>query len=226
MKYLENDQRTWAVEDRPETKLQDLGAKSLTDTEILSLLLQGKDSIRQARELLALADNKLSTLAHMSRKQYETVNGISKNMSLKLKAFFELSVRHQNESKVVTPVKSSESVFKIFRPIIGDLQHEEFWLLTMNRANRVISRHKISQGGMSGTVIDTRIILKHALDDRACTLIVCHNHPSGNINPSDPDVKITEKLKKAAETMELKLLDHVIVTDQAYFSFADEGLIA
>jgi len=122
-------------------------------------------------------------------------------------------------------IKSSESVFNLFHPLLGDLEHEEFWLLMLNRANRVIGRFKVSQGGLSGTVIDTRIILKKALDNLASSIIVCHNHPSGNNQPSDADVKITEKLKKAAGILEIKLLDHVIIADKAYFSFADEGLI-
>jgi DNA repair protein RadC len=122
-------------------------------------------------------------------------------------------------------IKSSESVFSLFHPLLGDLEHEEFWLLMLNRANRVIGRFKVSQGGLSGTVIDTRIILKKALDNLASSIIVCHNHPSGNNQPSDADVKITEKLKKAAGILEIKLLDHIIIADKSYFSFADEGLI-
>ena len=129
---------------------------------------------------------------------------------------------HQVEK---VPVKSSDTVFNLFHPLLGDLDHEEFWLLMLNRANRVLGKYKVSQGGLSGTVIDTRIILKKALNNLASSIIVCHNHPSGNIQPSDADVKITGKLKKAAEMLEIKLLDHVIIADKSYFSFADEGLI-
>ena len=129
----------------------------------------------------------------------------------------------QHSDKI--PVKSSETVYKLFYPLMGDLEHEEFWLLMLNRANRILGRFKVSQGGLSGTVIDTRIIMKKALDNLASSIIVCHNHPSGNKQPSDADLKITGKLKKAAEMLEIKLLDHVIIADKSYFSFADEGLI-
>ena len=131
-------------------------------------------------------------------------------------------VIHQPEK---IPIKSSETVFRLFFPLLGELDHEEFWLLMLNRANRVLGRYKVSQGGLSGTVIDTRIILKKALDVLASSMVVCHNHPSGNNQPSDADVRITEKLKKAAGMLEIKLLDHVIIAGKSYFSFADEGLV-
>jgi len=138
----------------------------------------------------------------------------------------ELGRRRSGTQQVEkTSIKSSETVFNLFHPLLSDLEHEEFWLLMLNRANRVIGRFKVSQGGLSGTVIDTRIILKKALDNLASSIIVCHNHPSGNLQPSDADVKITEKLKKAAEILEIKLLDHIIIANKSYFSFADEGLI-
>jgi len=116
-------------------------------------------------------------------------------------------------------------VFEIFHPLLKDLAFEEFWILLINRANLVLDKSKISQGGISGTVIDTRIILKKAVDKLSSSLILCHNHPSGNLKPSEADIRITEKIKKSGELMDITLLDHLIIADNSYFSFADEGLI-
>ena len=116
-------------------------------------------------------------------------------------------------------------MFDLFHPLLGDLPHEEFWILLLNRANRVIDKIRISQGGISGTIIDTRIILKNAVDRLASTIILCHNHPSGNLKPSDADIRITSKMKESSQLMDINLIDHIIVADNSYFSFADEGMI-
>jgi DNA repair protein RadC len=122
-------------------------------------------------------------------------------------------------------IAGSQDVYTLFQPLLGDLSHEEFWILLLNRANRVIDNIRISQGGISGTVIDVRIILKHALDRLASAIILCHNHPSGNLKPSEADMKITSKISDSCRTMDLQLLDHLIIADNSYFSFSDEGLI-
>ncbi|MFH2096423.1 MAG: JAB domain-containing protein, partial [Bacteroidota bacterium] len=128
---------------------------------------------------------------------------------------------HRSKPKVT----SSEDVFRVFLPMMSDLQYEEFWILLLNRSNLVINTIKISQGGISGTVTDVRIILKHAIEKKASSIILCHNHPSGNHQPSESDIQITDKLKKAGELMEVNVLDHIIITDHSYFSFADEGML-
>jgi len=221
---------TWAVEERPREKVMANGVQYLSDAELLAILLgsgtRNMDAVELARLILKGAGNTLQQLGRQGIGDLVKIKGVGPAKAITLLAAMELGRRRagmQHPDKI--PVKSSETVFNLFHPLMGDLEYEEFWLLMLNRANRVIGRFKVSQGGLSGTVIDTRIILKKALDNLASSIIVCHNHPSGNKQPSDADVKITEKLKKAAEMLEIKLLDHVIIADKSYFSFADEGLV-
>jgi DNA repair protein RadC len=221
---------TWAVEDRPREKVMANGVQYLSDSELLAILLgsgtKNITAVELARQILKEAGNSLQTLGRQGIGDLVRIKGVGPAKAITLLAAMEMGRRRagmQHPEKI--PVKSSETVFRLFHPLLGDLEHEEFWLLMLNRANRVLGRYKVSQGGLSGTVIDTRIILKKALDSLSSSIIVCHNHPSGNNQPSDADVKITEKLKKAAEMLEIKLLDHLIIADKSYFSFADEGLI-
>ena len=222
---------TWAVEERPREKVMANGIQYLSDSELLAILLgsgtRNQTAVELARCILRGSGNSLQELGRQSIGELVRIKGVGPAKAISLLAAMEIGRRRagmQHVEKIA--VKSSETVFKLFHPLMGDLEHEEFWLLMLNRANRVLGRYKVSQGGLSGTVIDTRIILKKALDTLASSIIVCHNHPSGNMQPSDADVKITGKLKKAAEMLEIKLLDHVIIADKTYFSFADEGLIS
>jgi len=228
--YQSRALKTWAVEERPREKVMANGIQYLSDAELLAILVgsgtRNMTAVELARKILGKAGNNLHELGRLSVGDLLKIKGVGPAKAISVMAAMELGRRragiHQTEK---IPVKSSETVFSIFHPLLGDLDHEEFWLLMLNRANKVLGRFKVSQGGLSGTVIDTRIILKKALDNLASSIIVCHNHPSGNNQPSDADVKITEKLKKAAEMLEIKMLDHVIIADKSYFSFADEGLI-
>ncbi|MDF1573566.1 MAG: DNA repair protein RadC [Bacteroidales bacterium] len=229
-KYNSHALTTWAVEERPREKVMANGVHYLSDSELLAILLgsgtKNMTAVELARFVLKESGNNLQQLGRQGISDLVKIKGVGPAKAITLLAALELGRRRagmQHTEKI--PVKSSETVFRIFHPLMGDLEHEEFWLLMLNRANRVLGRYKVSQGGLSGTVIDTRIILKKSLDNLASSIIVCHNHPSGNMQPSDADVKITEKLKKAAEMLEIKLLDHVIIADKSYFSFADEGLI-
>jgi DNA repair protein RadC len=221
---------TWAVEERPREKVLANGVQYLSDVELLAILIgsgtRQMTAVELARKILSDAGNNLQTLGRMGIEELVRIKGVGPAKAITILSALELGRRRSGmQPSEKTPVKSSETVYRLFFPRLGDLEHEEFWLLMLNRANRVLGRYKVSQGGLSGTVIDTRIILKKALDNLASSIIICHNHPSGNKQPSDSDVKITEKLKKAAEMLEIKLLDHVIIADKSYFSFADEGLI-
>jgi DNA repair protein RadC len=229
--YTSHALTTWAVEERPREKVMANGIQYLSDAELLAILLgsgtKNQTAVELARTILKGAGNSLQELGRQNIRELVRTKGVGPAKAITLLAAMELGRRRagmQHAEKL--PVKSSQTVFKLFHPLLGDLDHEEFWLLMLNRANRVLGRYKVSQGGLSGTVIDTRIILKKALDNLASSIIVCHNHPSGNMQPSEADVKITGKLKKAAEMLEIKLLDHVIIADKSYFSFADEGLIS
>lgn len=206
------------------------GIRQLSDAELLAILIgsgtRNVTAVELARMVLEEAGKDLNELGRMSPGDLQKIRGIGPAKAISILSAMELGRRRtglRTEAKLA--VKSSETVYSLFQPLLGDLEHEEFWLLMLNRANRVLGRFKVSQGGLSGTVIDTRIILKKALDNLASSIIVCHNHPSGNRKPSDADVKITEKLKRASDMLEIKLLDHVIIADKSYFSFADEGLI-
>jgi len=224
--YDPSNQHTWCVEDQPETKMLEKGSRSMTDTELLSLCLCGmKDANGIAQRLYHKAGFNLHNLSNFSVQRLTNVEGLTRKKALIISAVFELGRRRQDNNPSPTPIKSSQSVYDLMNPVMVDLEHEEFWLITLHRANRVLHRYRVSQGGLSGTVIDSRIILKKALDDLASTIIVCHNHPSGNNQPSKADIDITKKLKEAAEVIEIKLLDHVIMANERYFSFADEGLI-
>ena len=228
--YRSHSLKSWSVEERPREKVMANGIQMLSDSELLAIILgsgtRNMSAVELARTLLRGAGNSLHELGRQSAGDLRKIKGIGPAKAISVLAALELGRRRAGMHQVEKiPVKSSETVFNLFHPLLGDLDHEEFWLLMLNRANRILGRFKVSQGGLAGTVIDTRIILKKALDNLASSIIVCHNHPSGNKQPSDADVKITEKLKKAAEMLEIKLLDHVIIADKSYFSFADEGLI-
>ncbi len=229
-KYESHALTTWAVEERPREKVMANGVQSLSDAELLAILLgsgtKHMTAVELARLIMRGAENSLHVLGRQGISELVRIKGVGPAKATSILAALELGRRRDGmKYSEKTPVKSSETVYKLFHPLMSDLEHEEFWLLMLNRANRVLGRFKVSQGGLSGTVIDTRIILKKALDNLASSIIVCHNHPSGNKQPSDADLKITGKLKKAAEMLEIKLLDHVIIADKSYFSFADEGLI-
>ncbi|MCK5694056.1 MAG: DNA repair protein RadC [Bacteroidales bacterium] len=229
-KYNSHALTTWAVEERPREKVMANGVQYLSDAELLAILLgsgtKNMTAVELARLIMKGAGNSLQLLGRQGIGELVRLKGVGPAKATSILAALELGRRRAGMKHVEkTSVKSSETVYKLFYPLMGDLEHEEFWLLMLNRANRVLGKYKVSQGGLSGTVIDTRIILKKALDILASSIIVCHNHPSGNKQPSDADLKITEKLKKAAEMLEIKLLDHVIIADKSYFSFADEGLI-
>ncbi|MFO7933611.1 MAG: DNA repair protein RadC [Bacteroidales bacterium] len=230
-KYRPGALKSWAVEERPREKVMVNGIQFLSDSELLAILLGSGNRdmtvVELARQLLQKVNNNLHELGKQSMADLMKTRGIGPAKATTILAAMEIGRRRAGIHHIEKiPVRSSRTVFDLFHPLLGDLEHEEFWLLMLNRANRVLGRYKVSQGGLAGTVIDTRIILKKALDNLATSIIVCHNHPSGNNQPSDADVKITGKLKKAAEMLEIKLLDHVIIADNSYFSFADEGLIA
>lgn len=220
----------WAVGDRPRERLCSKGPSSLSDAELLAILIgsgtKNASAVDIARELLALAGNNLSELGKLTVTDIKKLKGIGHARAVTVIAALELGRRRKLAEAADTPrIKSSSDVFNIFHPLMEDLSHEEFWILFLNRANRIISRMKISQGGVSGTVTDVRIILKNAIECLASGIILCHNHPSGNNTPSEADIKITRKIKEAGELMDVQLLDHVIICGKEYYSFADNGML-
>jgi DNA repair protein RadC len=228
--YKSSGIKDWALEDRPREKLLAKGITSLSNAELLAILIRsgGPDTsaVELARQILKQADNNLQELGRRSVTDLVRHNGMGPVKAITIIAALELGRRRKkSDLQEKLRISGSQDVFSLFQPLIGDLAHEEFWILLTNRSNRVIDNVRISQGGISGTVIDVRLILKNALDRLASSLILCHNHPSGNLKPSDADIKITSKIADASKTMDIQLLDHIIIADNSYFSFSDEGMI-
>jgi DNA repair protein RadC len=220
----------WAVEDRPREKLIQKGTANLTDAELLAILISSgtkeKSAVDLGRELLAIVNNNLNSLGKLTISDLKKLNGIGTARAVTIAAALELGRRRKLfEIPDVPQIKCSKDVADIFQPIMSDLLHEEFWILFLNRSNKVINRMKLSQGGISGTVTDVRIVMKKAIEYLASGIIICHNHPSGNLNPSESDSKITQKIKEAGNFMDIQLLDHLIISDKNYYSFADNGLL-
>lgn len=220
----------WAVEDRPREKLIHKGMASLSDAELLAILISSgtkdKSAVDLGRELLNLVNNNLNSLGKLSVSDLTKLHGIGPARAVTIAAALELGRRRKlAEIPESFQIKCSKDVFELFQPLLSDLAHEEFWILFLNRSNKVINRMKLSQGGISGTVTDVRIVMKKAIEYLASGIIVCHNHPSGNLSPSEADNRITMKIKEAGNIMDIQLLDHLIVTDKDYYSFADNGLL-
>ncbi|MGA1977415.1 MAG: DNA repair protein RadC [Bacteroidales bacterium] len=220
----------WAEEDRPREKLLQKGTSSLSDAELIAILISSgtkdKSAVDLGRELLLMADNNLNNLGKLTLFELQKINGIGPARAVAITAALELGRRRKlAEAGDVVQIKCSKDVADIFQPLLSDLLHEEFWILFLNRSNRVISRMKLSQGGVSGTVTDVRMVMKKAIEYLASGIIVCHNHPSGNLNPSESDAKITQKIKEAGSLMDIQLLDHLIISEKDYYSFADNGLL-
>jgi DNA repair protein RadC len=222
--------KDWALEDRPREKLLAKGISSLTDTELIAILIgsgsKSESAVELAKKILKGVKNNLNELGKLTVEDLKTLKGIGEAKAITIIAALELGRRRKLaviiEKKKIT---GSKDVFELFQPALADLPYEEFWILLLNRSNKIIDKFKISQGGISGTVIDVRMILKNAIEKLASAIILCHNHPSGNLQPSDADIKITTKLKDAARIMDMQVLDHLIITDSSFYSFADEGIL-
>jgi DNA repair protein RadC len=220
----------WAVGDRPREKLIVNGTAGLSDAELLGILIgsgtKDKSAVDLGRELLGMVSNNLNSLGKLTISDLKKLHGIGDARAVTIAAALELGRRRKfAEAPEVIQIKCSKDVADIFQPLLSDLAHEEFWILFLNRSNKVINRMKLSQGGISGTVTDVRMVMKKAIEYLASGIIVCHNHPSGNLNPSESDSKITAKIKEAGNLMDIQLLDHLIISDKDYYSFADNGLL-
>jgi DNA repair protein RadC len=228
--YKKPSIKEWAVEDRPREKLLTNGTRSLSEAELLAILISSGNSkesaVELSRRILLSVNNDLSELSKKDASFLLKFNGIGEAKAVNIMAALELGRRRKETSaSIKTTIAGSGDAANYFRPLLEDLPHEEFWVMLLNRSNTVIDKFMVSQGGVTGTVIDVKIILKMAIEKLACSLILCHNHPSGNMIASDADKKITKKIKAAAELMEISVLDHVIIAHDRYLSFADEGIL-
>ena len=218
------------ADEKPREKMLTKGAESLSNTELLAILLRigrdGKNVIDLAREVLQSGDGTLAGVAQMSIDRLKSINGIGPSKAVSIAAAFELGRRAalgaiQDSSCAIS---SPQKVYEIMLPITRDLDHEECWVIFLDKSNRMISKEMISKGGLDSTIIDNRIIIRKALDKKATAIILVHNHPSGSALPSRADITQTQALNKALKTCDLSLLDHVIIARNSYYSFADEKL--
>jgi DNA repair protein RadC len=228
--YRKLNIKEWAVEDRPREKLVYRGLTSLSDAELIAILISSgnheETAVELSRRIMEKVKNNLHELGKLNIEDLKKFKGIGEAKAITIIAAMELG-RRRNYSDVLEldKITGSKDASRFFRPIIGDLPHEEFWALFLNRQNKIIDKQKLSMGGLTGTVIDVRLVLKMALEKHATSIIFAHNHPSGNLDPSEADKKITRQLKESGKIMDIPLIDHLIITQGGYYSFADEGTL-
>jgi DNA repair protein RadC len=222
--------RNWAEEDRPREKLIQKGRQALSDAELLAILIgsgrKNESAVELGRKILKHVNDNLVELSRLSVTDLKNFPGIGEAKSVTILAALELG-RRRNESEVLAREKitNSRDAFEILQSSIGDHPYEEFWILLLNKANKVIRKCSISEGGISGTVVDPKKIFKIALDHHASSIILGHNHPSGNVQPSEADKKITRKIRDAGLMLDVAVLDHIIIGENLYYSFADDGTL-
>ena len=219
-----------AIDDRPREKLMQHGRATLSNAEILAILIgsgtREKSAVQLCQEILNANNNDINMLAKKSIKDLMKFKGIGEAKAITIAGALELGRRRQSEDIIENPkISSSKQAYTQLKYLFEDLQHEEFHILLLNRANTVIKSVLISKGGLSGTVADGKLIFKHALEQSASGIILCHNHPSGNLKPSQADINLTKQLKSFGAMIDLPIIDHLIITDKNYFSFADESML-
>ncbi len=222
--------KNWSEDDRPREKLLQKGRAALSDAELIAILIGSGNNDESAVDLskliLAKADNNLNQLGKFTIKKLMEFKGIGEAKAISIVAAMELGRRRRAEEAVQqSKITSSLSVFELMQPVIGELPHEEFWIIFLNNSNKILRKEQLSKGGITGTLVDVRLVLKTALEVGATGLILAHNHPSGALRASEPDKMLTRKLKAGAESLDIKVLDHLIITEKAYFSFADENML-
>jgi len=219
---------SWATEDRPREKLLQRGKASLTDAELIAILIgsgsRSQSAVELSQAILKSNKSSLYQLGRIGVKELMKFKGIGEAKAISIVAALEIGRRRRMEEPLErTKIGTSLGSFDILNPILSDLNHEEFWVVFLDRANKVISTDRISLGGIHGTVVDPKIVFKMALDHKACGIILGHNHPSGTLSPSKSDIELTNRLSKAGEFLEIRVLDHLIVAENKYYSFADDN---
>lgn len=228
LKVMERGIKGWSDEDKPREKMMQKGKAALSDVELLAILLRSGTrsltAVDVARRLLHEADNNLISLSKMTLSEMTRIPGVGETKALTIIAALELGMRRRVQAMPHNKdITSSRDAFELLYPQVADSAYEQFWVLFLNKANRKISIQCVSEGGLDSTVVDPKRIYKIALEENAANIILCHNHPSGRLFPSDSDIRLTEKIKRSGEFLDIKVLDHLIVGDEKYYSFADEG---
>lgn len=222
--------KSWAIDDRPREKLLHHGKTIVTNAELIAILIgsgnRTESAVELSKRILSSVNNNLNDLAKLSIQELMRFKGIGEAKAISIITALELGKRrHFEEGKDVFKIKSSNDVFNLMQSIVGDLPHEEFWVVYLNNSNTVLDKYQISKGGLVSALVDIRLIYKKALELAAVGIILIHNHPSGKLSPSTSDIQLTEKIKKAGVALDIKVLDHLIITEKDYFSFADEGML-
>ena len=222
--------KSWSVEDRPREKLLIKGKNSLSKAELVAILIgsgnKDESAVDLSKRILASVNFSLHELGKLTVKKLTKFKGIGEAKAITIVSALELSRRRRSERALIKKkIDSSRSVFELMQPIIGELFHEEFWVIYLNSSNKVLMKSFLSKGGITSTSVDLRLILKSALQIGAVGLVLAHNHPSGALRPSGADKNITKKIKQAAEILDIKVVDHLIITENSYFSFADKRLL-
>ncbi|HYK77395.1 MAG TPA: DNA repair protein RadC [Daejeonella sp.] len=222
--------KAWAEEDRPREKLSVQGRRSLSDAELIAILIgsgnREESAVELSRRILHHCDNDLNRLGKLNIPDLAQFKGIGQAKAISIIAALELGRRRRESiSDVQASIHGSKEVYEALSPHFVDLDHEEFWIILLNRANKITSRHLVSRGGQSGTLVDPKIVFNTALAHRASAIILAHNHPSGNLKPSQADIDLTRKLKSAGLLLDIPVYDHLIISDKGFYSFADEQIL-
>ncbi len=220
----------WKEDDRPREKLILKGKIALSDAELVAILIgsgnKENSAVELSKKILQSINNNLNALGKLTVEDLIKFKGIGEAKAISIITALELGRRRRLEVALEKPkITSSKSVFEVMQPIIGELSHEEFWIIYLNNANKIQLKTQMSKGGITGTLVDARLVFKRALELSATSLILCHNHPSGTLKPSNSDISLTNKIKKGGGVLDIKILDHIIVTENSYFSFADKGIL-
>jgi len=220
----------WNEDDRPREKLLLKGKIALSDAELVAILIgtgsKQDSAVELSKKILQSIQNNLNELGKLTVEDLIKFKGIGEAKAITIITALELGRRRRLEEALEkSKITSSKSVYEVMQPIIGELPHEEFWIIYLNNANKIQLKLQMSKGGITGTLVDTRLVFKRALELSATSLILCHNHPSGTLKPSTSDISLTKKIKNGGEVLDIKVLDHIIVTENSYYSFADEGIL-
>ena len=221
--------KDWADDDKPREKLLRKGRTVLSDAELIAILIgsgsREESAVELSKRILVSVGNNLNELGKLSIKQLMAFKGIGEAKAITIAAALEFGRRRRREEALKTNrINSSKDAFELLQPVIGELPHEEFWIIYLNNSNKMLHKEQLSKGGMTGTLVDVRLVMKHALENGAVGCILAHNHPSGSLTPSRSDKEITKKLQNAGRALDIKVLDHLIIAGNAYLSFADEGM--
>ncbi len=222
--------KNWKEDDRPREKLLSKGKNVLSDAELIAILIgsgnREESAVGLAKRILTFTSNNLNQLGKLSVNDLTQFKGIGEAKAIAIITALELGRRRRLEEALERPkVGSSKAVYEIMQPILGELNHEEFGVLYLNNSNKIIHKNQLSSGGITGTLVDIRILFKKALELSSVAVILCHNHPSGSLKPSKSDLDLTKKIQQAGKSLDIKILDHLLITEKAYFSFADSNLI-